>query len=443
MPAAPSRLPQPHPVAIGGAVGAGRVREAGQAVLVRQSAPPCSGGRVHGLIALADGGPSSERAELASSLALDALEAGLQDPSMPTVEDALARGVASADHALRTRSLCAWDPHALRAHLSFAAHQDGSWHVLEVGGTHAFLLRGRAFGPVFPVPDDVRPVGSGEVAPRSAVFAAAPGDVLLLASDALVAACPLRPIAEALRVAPHLAEGCRAVVERAVGNEGPSAAIAAARLPSPPPRSGYLPAALGAAGAMLLLAVVLGYLAWRSGPTHPIIPAAARLAPQPPPPGFGEAAPRPKPAPRAEESTDSGESDGGESRPIAAKGKGQFKVVGPPGVYVEMTLADAPARKWTGTVREGQAALMFFQLPDPAEYRVSIWSDAEKKRKLRSDERVRLEGATVKIDVTDAAKALRSRPAATSKAPATTGKAPATASKAPTGTRQPERNGSR
>lgn len=420
-------------IALGGAARAGGSGEAAQAILVRQTPPACAGGEVHGLVALADGCPSSGRPELASSLALDALEAGLEDPHAATVGQALTQGVQSAEHALRTRSLCAWDPHQLRSNASIAAFRSGYWSVLEAGGSQVLLLRGSSFGPVFPEPADTEPLGGGAAEPRATTFRAQPGDLILLAAESLVREMPLRAVAEALRAAPHLAEGCRAVLDRLVGESGHSAALAAMRLPDRPVRSRFLGAALGAAGLMVVLAGLLGYLAWRSGPTRPIVPAAAREVPPPPPNLYGAADASTKHAAKGGESqavavTDA-ESSGAESRPAppAASAKGQVKVVGPSGTYAELVEDKPDGKKWQGQVKPGQGSYVFYGLPIPGKYRLDIWSSPSRSKRLRPSQTIQLGGAPAKFDVTPApaAKPRSTEPAAGS---ATTRKAPASGS---------------
>jgi hypothetical protein len=420
-------------IALGGAARVGGSREAAQAILVRQTPPACADGEVHGLVALADGCPSSGRPELASSLALDAIEAGLEDPRAATVGQALTQGVQAAEHALRTRSLCAWDPHQLRSNASVAAFRMGYWSVLEAGSSQVLLLRGSSFGPVFPEPADTEPLGGGTAEPRATTFRAQPGDLILLASESLVRETPLRSVAEALRAAPHLAEGCRAVLDRLVGEAGHSAALAAVRLPDRPARSSFLAAALAAAALMFVLAALLGFLAWRSGPTRPVVPVAARETPPPPPNLYGASQADGKHTTKGGESqvpaSIGAESSAAESRPArpATSAKGQVKIVGPSGTYAELVEDKPDGKRWQGQVRPGQGSFVFYGLPIPGKYRLDVWSSPSRTKRLRSSQAIQLGQAPAKFDVTPAP-ATKAHTDDAGAGPATTRKPPASGS---------------
>ncbi len=423
----PTPSPPPPTLAVGGATDSPPGKSAAQAILVRQSPVAGSGGHVQGLAILADGAAADGRPDLASSLALDAIEAEVGHDASPALGASFARGAQRADAALKARSLCPWDPQTLGARAAIVALRGGYWTVLEAGPHQVYVLRRGSFGPVFASGPLSAPLGGAETPPRIASFRAQPGDLLLAASYSVVERADMHRVASALRAAPNLSEGCRAVLTKAAAAPPASMALVAVRVPDRQVKSSSPLWAGLAAAALLSLAVVLTTLSMIWGPSDPVIPPeaqqldlAARAAGAT---GEPEAAAAPKPEMKPLEFPMPGESDESEaakeSEPPAAEsgaGKpaeseepdrteparaatGQIKVPGPPGTTIEVREDRPGGKSWVGEVRKSQGSYVFYRLPAPADYVVTVWETPARKRRLVREERVRLGKEPVKVDV--------------------------------------------
>lgn len=388
------------------------------ALMVRHS--PDSDGSVHGIVALADGSPSGPRGDLASSLVLDALEAELNKPGMPTVGTMLALGARAARLALQDRSAATWDPVRLSAALAAAAIHLGNWTVLEAGGPMAFLARGKKTGAVFAHGPASVPLGADEGVPRIVSFPAMPGDVLMLVSQSLASRVGLDGVAEVLRSAPNLSEGCRAVIESVVAHGDEELALAAVRTAPVPARKRCILAAVAIALPIMVASAALGLVALTGGPSRPRVPPEARNYPFPlvAMPGESESAERAPVGDTIEipgwiplEPLADEESPGATAEPPATStpptpapeaqplSKSDIKVVGPPGTSVEVREVRAGGEVRSADVREGQESVIFYGLPAPATYRVSVWASPRRQRLVVQRE-VRLGNTPAKIDVT-------------------------------------------
>jgi hypothetical protein len=343
--------------------------------------------------------------------ALEALEAALRDKDSVTIGAALTLGAHAADAVLAGEQATGQPPAAPSvAAVVAAVLHSGQWTLLEAGGHQAFLARGLSAGPAFTHGSVSPPLGAENCSPRVTTFRAHPGDVVFVACPDTVAALDVVQTAAAIRLAPSVAAGCQEIADWVSASRPGPHGFAAVRIAEPAPRVGVSLGATLASGMLMLCAAVLALLAMTGSPSKPQVPQAARdttlvqPVPMAPHPGLSEVAPGGTESHPAGRTPDVPTLIGPESAaartppPVAPSTKGQVKIVGPPGTYAELREAKPGGTVHKGDVRTGQDSFVFYNLPIPAQYTLTVWPSKNRQTPLLKGKTINLDSLPVKFD---------------------------------------------
>lgn len=343
-------------------------------------------------ICLVDGTLSEAEGATAVRLVRQSVEAALQTGRTPTPGACLAIALHEAAEALTKQSGGPEHPRQLRCSAGAAVLTGGNWTLIEAGGTHVFLERGRVAGPAFSHTQATDPaLGEEGSAPRITSARAYPGDQVMLLGGYTAGCVDPSRAARVIRSAPSVDEGCKALAQHALAAHGTPQAVASIIVDPPPRRARRVLPSFLLSLAFLAAAGALAFLAWTGGPTRPVIPSEARTA-NLLPLAEGETAEQSSPE-MSPGLVDMGLPD----IDSALSDSGRVKIVGESGVCFEITDLASGEIVLEGQVNPGQDSFTSEGIPAPAQYSVSVWADEDRTETLVKDLEFHLERDAIRI----------------------------------------------